>query len=145
MTAEALYHEALVRLAREAAGAGRLESPDAAATLDNPLCGDRVTVELRLRGGRVAALAQRVRGCLLCEAAASLLGRAALGLGAAEISGAREAAAAMLGRGAPAPGGAFSDLEAFTPVRAVPSRHRCVLLPFEALAEALAGARTSKE
>lgn len=32
----------------------------------------------------------------------------------------------------------WSELEMFTPVRAVKSRHRCVTLPFEALAAAIA-------
>jgi NifU-like protein involved in Fe-S cluster formation len=43
----------------------------------------------------------------------------------------------MLRDGARAPGGAFAELELFSPVREVRSRHACVLLPFEALREAL--------
>lgn len=135
-----LYHQALVRLARAADGAGRLEGAAAAATVDNPLCGDRVTVEVRLEGGRVGALAHRVRGCLLCQASASLLGRAAPGRTPAEIREAQAALSALLRSGAPPPGGPFADLSLFTPVQAVPSRHRCALLPFEALARALSEA-----
>ena len=41
---DVLYHERILRLARAAAGAGRLDHADAGATRDNPLCGDRVTV-----------------------------------------------------------------------------------------------------
>jgi nitrogen fixation NifU-like protein len=146
VTAEALYHEAIVGLARAATGAGHLGSPDGSATLDNPLCGDRVTVEVCLRDGRVAALAQRVRGCLLCEAAASLLGRAAVGRTAREIDEARAALAALLcagETGEPSPDGAWEELAAFAPVRGVPSRHTCVLLPFDALRESLARAKTA--
>jgi nitrogen fixation protein NifU and related proteins len=138
VSAEELYHQALVRLARAATGAGRLEAPEGSATLDNPLCGDRVTFEVRLSEGRVAALAHRVRGCLLCEAAASLLGRAAVGATPGEIAAARAGAAAMLQSGAPPPGGPWADLELFAPVRGVGSRHGCVLLPLDALGEALA-------
>jgi nitrogen fixation protein NifU and related proteins len=138
VSAEALYHEALVRLARAATGAGRLEAPEGSATLDNPLCGDRVTFEVRLSEGRVAMLAYRVRGCLLCQAAASLLGRAAAGATPGEVAVARAGAAAMLESGAPPPGDPWADLELFVPVRGVASRHGCVLLPFDALGEALA-------
>ncbi len=134
------YHQALLRLARAAVGAGRLEEPRAAATLDNPLCGDRVAVEVRLAGGRVAALAHRVRGCVLCQAAASLLGGAAPGRTPAELETAHAALASLLRSGTPPPAGPFGDLALFAPVRAVPSRHRCALLPFEALARALEGA-----
>jgi len=141
VTAEALYHEAIVRLARAAHGAGHLVSADASATLDGPLCGDRVTVETCLRDGKVAALAQRVRGCLLCEAAASLLGRAAVGRTPGEIGEARTALAALLRAGEPSPEGVWEELAVFAPVRGVPSRHGCVLLPFDALGEALARAK----
>ena len=149
MSADDLYQQALVALAREAAGAGRLATPGAAgavqarlgtATVDNPLCGDRVTVEVRLEGARVAALAHRVRGCLLCEAAASLLGRGAAGLGEAEVEAARRALLALLHDGTPPPATPLPGLEVFAPVRAVPSRQPCVLLPFEALAAALRSA-----
>jgi nitrogen fixation NifU-like protein len=141
VTPEALYHEALVRLAREATGAGRLEAPQGSATLDNPLCGDRVTVEVCLREGKIAALAHRVRGCVLCEAAASLLGRAAVGMAAVDVGEARARLAAMLHAGAPPPGGAWAQMSVFAPVSAARSRHGCALLPFEALGEALARAK----
>ena len=149
VSAEDLYHEALVRLAREAVGAGALPPPArgtapdvgrGSATVDNPLCGDRVTMEVRVEGGRIAALAHRVRGCVLCEASASLLGRAAVGLGTAEVEAARGALAALLREGTPAPPRPLAGLEVFAPTRAVPSRHSCVLLPFDALGAALGDA-----
>jgi NifU-like protein involved in Fe-S cluster formation len=135
-----LYHERLVQLAREAVGAGTLEAPDGSATLDSPLCGDEVTFQVALREGRVAALAHRVRGCILCRAAASVIGRAAPGATPRAIEEAGARLRDMLERSGPAPEGGFAELSAFTPVGAVPSRHGCVLLPFDALALALARA-----
>lgn len=140
MSAEDLYHARLVRLAREAAGAGALTRPDGSATLDSPLCGDEVTVEVTLAGGRIAALAHRVRGCVLCQAAASVIGRAGPGATTGELHDARASLADMLERGGPAPEGRFAELAAFEPVAAVPSRRGCALLPFDALAQALARA-----
>jgi nitrogen fixation NifU-like protein len=135
-----IYHDALVALAREGAGAGRLPAPAASATRDNPLCGDRVTFDVREEGGRVTAVAHRVRGCVVCQAAASFLGRHAPGQTRAGLSDARRAVAALLAEGTPVPAGAWSDLALFEPVGAVRSRHGCVLLPFDALDDALAGA-----
>ena len=137
MTGDALYQERLVRLARSAVGAGRLEAPDGTATLDNPLCGDRVTIDVQLREGAIVALAHRVRGCVLCEAAAALIGRQAVAASREELAAARASAAALLQSGAAVPPGRWADLEIFRPVRDVPSRHRCVLLPFDAAGEAL--------
>jgi nitrogen fixation NifU-like protein len=135
-----LYQEELLRLARERCGAGRLEAPAGVATLDSPLCGDRITVEVRLAGGKVEALAHRVLGCVLCQAAASLLGRGAAGRTPAEVELTRGALEALLGQGTPIAGEPLDGFSVFAPVRAVPSRHACVLLPFDALRAAIAGA-----
>jgi NifU-like protein involved in Fe-S cluster formation len=138
VTSDALYQEALLRLARAATGAGRLDAPDASASRDNPLCGDDVTVDVALRQGHVTAVGHRVRGCVLCQASASLVGAIAPGRALSDIAGARAALAAMLREGGSAPASPWEELAVFLPVRDVPSRHECVLLPFDALGDALA-------
>lgn len=140
MTGDALYHEALLRLARGAAAAARLEGPDATARRDNPLCGDEVTVDVRVRAGRVAEVGHRVRGCVLCQAAMAVARAGAPGCTRGELSAVRAALAAMLRHGGAAPAAPWQELGAFLPVRSVPSRHGCVLLPFDTLADALARA-----
>ncbi len=138
MTSEALYQEALLRLARAGSGAGRLEAPDATAARDNPLCGDDVVVDVSVRAGRLAAVGHVVRGCVLCRAAASILGAVGPGRDPAEIAAVRAAVAAMLREDGPVPPAPWEELAVFLPVRAVPSRHECVLLPFDTLRDALA-------
>ena len=132
----ALYHEAIKALARAAHGAGRLDAPDGAVLLDNPLCGDRVAMQVTLRDGRIAALAHEVKGCLLCCAAASVIGRRAPGATVPEMEAVAAAVEGMLARAGGVPAG-WEELAAFEPVRRARSRHRCVLLPFEALLTAL--------
>jgi nitrogen fixation NifU-like protein len=141
VTSEALYQEALLRLARGARGAGRLGSPDASAARDNPLCGDDVAVDVSIRGGRIAEVAHRVRGCVLCQASASVLAGAAAGRTPQDVAGARAALVAMLREGASVPPAPWEELAVFLPVRNVPSRHECVLLPFDTLGDALAGTK----
>lgn len=137
--ADQLYQAAIVGHARAARGKGRLDAPDGSATVDNPLCGDRVTIDVRMEGEQVTALGHQVRGCLLCEAAASVIGGRAIGATRAELDAAAEAVGVMLkGANAAAP---WPEMEAFVPVRAHRSRHGCVLLPFEALEKALADAK----
>jgi nitrogen fixation NifU-like protein len=134
---DALYDQAILQRARAAFGAGRLASPDGSAMIDNPLCGDRVTIDLTLADGTVATLGHLVRGCVLCEAAAALIAEKAIGQAPAAL---REIAAGirpMLREGAAPP---WPELEIFTPVRAVRSRHDCVELPFRALTAALEAA-----
>lgn len=141
MTSDALYQDALLRLARAGKGSGRLAAPSATGSRDNPLCGDDVTMDVAVRDGRVADLGHRVRGCVLCQASASVLGSVAPGRSAEEIARARAALAAMLREGGSVPVSPWEELAVFLPVRDVPSRHECVLLPFDALGDALARAK----
>ncbi len=132
-----LYQERILALAHDTAGAGRLDSPDATATVDNPLCGDRVTIDLRLKDGCIDEIAHHVRGCVLCQASAAALGAAATGKTREALADAASALKAML-LGGDAPAGEWAGFDAFTPVAAHKSRHSCVLLPFDTIAEALA-------
>lgn len=52
-----------------------LPMPDATARADgsNPLCGDRVRIELRVEGDVVRSAAFTANACAICTAAASLL------------------------------------------------------------------------
>ena len=137
------YHAAIMSAAHRASGKGRLEAPDASATVDNPLCGDRVTIDIRWDDpggrGRMLEIGQVVRGCVLCEAAASVIVEAGAGVSAADLRAASDRVRRMLEDGGPPPEGAWRKAEMFLPVRAHPSRHDCVLLPFQALLEALDG------
>ncbi len=134
MTAD-LYHDALKALAREGRDRGRLEAPDTTVTLDNPLCGDRVTLDLALDGDRVTATGHAVRGCLLCEAGATLIDRLAPGRTAAELAAWPELVKAYLKDVNATP--PLDGLDPFAPAKPFRARHRCVTLPFEALAKAL--------
>jgi nitrogen fixation NifU-like protein len=131
---DALYDQAILQKARAATGAGRLQEPDGSAMIDNPLCGDRVTIDLTLADGKVATLGHLVRGCVLCEASAALIAEKAIGQAPAALRQAAAGIRPMLREGAAPP---WPELEIFTPVRAVRSRHDCVELPFRALAAAL--------
>ncbi len=141
MSAADLYNERILALARSREGAGSLDEPRIRVTRDNPLCGDRITLDVRLEDGRIAAIAHRTRGCMLTEAAAALVARLARGATPEDAAALREAVAGLLaGRDdGPVP----EDLGVFAPVTAVKSRHECVLLPFDALVEAARAATSA--
>ncbi len=137
-----LYKKALLRLAADATGAGALPAPDGAATRTNPACGDRVTIAVTLADGRIAALAHVTQGCLLTQASAAILGTAGPGLDAAALAKLEARVRAMLKDGAPPPLSAYA---AFDGAAAHPGRHVCVLLPLQALREALDAAKPGGE
>lgn len=130
---DALYQDSLLRLAREAPRQGRLEPNDASVRLDNPLCGDRVRIDLRMSGPRIAELAHEVRGCVLCQAAAGVIGLHAIGLDRAGVAALAEDVDRALTGETPA----LAALQSFAPVAQHRSRHDCVRLPFQALREAI--------
>jgi nitrogen fixation NifU-like protein len=130
-----LYQDRIVALAKAKTGAGKLLAPTKSARRDNPLCGDRVTIDVRLDDkGHIAEIAHQVRGCLLCQASASALSSVAVGRDKASIEILRHDAERAIGREA---GEAAEPFAAFAPVKSHKSRHECVLLPFEALTDAL--------
>jgi nitrogen fixation NifU-like protein len=131
---DALYQERIVALAKSRTGAGKLSAPTQSVRRDNPLCGDRVTIDLKLEEGKIAEIAHQVRGCLLCQASAAALAAVAVGCDAATIAEWCLDAERALGR---VSGQARSPFDAFAPVANHKSRHDCVMLPLATLKEAL--------
>lgn len=135
-----LYRKALLRLAADAHGAGALPDPHRSGTAHNPACGDRVTFDIVTdAAGRITALAHDTRACVLAQASASILGRAAERLSRAEVEALRAQVSAMLKEHAPGPPAPFDAYAAFDGVMTYPGRQTCVLLPLDALLAAFNG------
>ncbi len=69
----ALYSEILLDHFRNPRNYGSLPSADIAYENVNPLCGDRIRIELKIRDGRIEAARFAGDGCAISVAAASLL------------------------------------------------------------------------
>lgn len=134
--AAALYRQHVLEHGRQPRQAGRLDGPARRAQASNTLCGDRVAVSLRLdEQGRVQTLRHDSQGCLLCLASASLMALHAPGLDRDGIVQGRDALRASLREEDGAP--VADEFAALAGVAPYPSRHRCVLLPWEALLDAM--------
>jgi nitrogen fixation NifU-like protein len=131
-----LYKPALLRLAADATGAGRLAVPCGTATAFNPACGDKVTVDVAIEEGRISAIAHDTKACVLTQASAAILGGEIAGLTKEEVADLHKAVGEMLA-GAHAPQAPFDAYRAFDGVVDHRNRHRCVLLPIEAVLSAL--------
>jgi nitrogen fixation NifU-like protein len=68
-----MYTERLLDHYRNPRNRGRLDAPDLAAEEYNPLCGDRVRIEMCTEAGRIIEARFEGRGCALCLGAASIL------------------------------------------------------------------------
>ena len=116
----ALYGELIADHARNPRNRGVLDSPDAADEGVNPLCGDRVRIELRVRSGRIEAMRFEAEACMVTVAAASVLSELLSGVA---VDSAR----------------AIAESDVLTALRTElrPSRMGCALLPLQVMRGAL--------
>ena len=135
-----LYSQRILALAAAIPHAGRLAPPAASARRRSPLCGSTVTVDLRLKNGRIVDFAQEVRACALGQASASVLGAVVLGLGRDEVARGRDALHQMLTAGGPVPGAPFEGYEVLLPARDYRNRHASILLGLDATLDACVAA-----
>lgn len=132
---DTLYQDEILALARQGRALPRLEHATVSARVDNPVCGDRITVDLTLDGDSITAVGSKVQGCALCQAAVAVIADEAVGKSAAELPAVAEAVEDYLaGKTEKTPWGV---LNVFAPVRAAKSRWECVMLPFRAVLKAL--------
>lgn len=137
MSAE-LYQKLLVDHGKRPRNFGPLPSADRSAEGNNPLCGDELTMRLKLSGGRIGQIAFEGAGCAVCIASASLLTLAVTGLLPDQASRvAAEVAALVDGREVDE--ARLGDLMALSGVARYPARRKCALLAWRALEAALAG------
>ncbi|MEH6526500.1 MAG: iron-sulfur cluster assembly scaffold protein [Sneathiella sp.] len=132
-----LYQKQLMRLAADATGEGVMENPDAEIVLDNPTCGDRIKIQVKISDGKITALNHENRSCMLCQAAASVVGENAVGHSREDIASVRDSIESMLKSNSFSAIQGWNAIENFAPVADHKSRHACVLLPFDALINVL--------
>ena len=135
---EALYQELILDHYRRPRNRRPLPEATAESTLRNPLCGDEVTMRLRVDGDVVADAAYAGQGCSISQAAASMLTEAVRGRTRAEAAALLADYAAMLAdRHRPAEQLPPGDLRALSGVARFPARVRCGMMAAEALGRAL--------
>jgi nitrogen fixation protein NifU and related proteins len=102
----------------------------------NPLCGDRVTVYLRLENGRVADASFQGSGCAISKASASLMTDSVKGKTLQEVEELFERFQAMITRSPDAPVDQLGKLTVLAGVRQFPMRVKCASLPWHTLRSA---------
>ncbi len=133
-----LYTETLLDHSRSKRNKRELPSPPAASTEgDNPLCGDRVTLFVRVESGVVSDASYTGTGCAISLASASMACDAIRGK---PVDGAREITDAFVGHllGAEFDGSLLpTELAALSGVGEFPMRVKCATLAWHALRDAL--------
>jgi nitrogen fixation NifU-like protein len=147
-----LYQASILEHHARPRNPGRLPEPTHHAQGNNPLCGDRLTVTLRVSEGQVSEARCDARGCAICRASGSLMTEAVIGRSCAEVRALAQRLLATL-RAPAEPGSApwvaaepdsaggsldpLAPLDAILHVRHFPGRVRCATLSWEVLESAL--------
>ncbi|ODT00165.1 MAG: SUF system NifU family Fe-S cluster assembly protein [Gemmatimonadetes bacterium SCN 70-22] len=144
-----LYQDVILEHNRNPRNWGELPPPSAHAEGHNPMCGDEVTVWLRMEGDRVADISFVGTGCAISKASASMMTQAVRGKTRAEAEAIFAQFHAMVTGQAAAAGAesALGKLKVFSGVARFPTRVKCASLAWHAMKEALespqAGAQAS--
>jgi nitrogen fixation NifU-like protein len=128
-----LYREVLLGHYRAPRNRGRIDEASFAASDENPLCGDEVSVFGRVEGDAIAEVRFEARGCVICVASASLMTEAARGMALGEA----RALVAAVERMVEGKGDVEGDLAALSGVKDYPGRTRCATLPWTTLAKGI--------
>jgi nitrogen fixation NifU-like protein len=142
-----LYQELILDHGRKPRNFRRLEDADRAARGDNPMCGDRMELFLKLGPeGQIADVAFQGRGCAISMASASLMTETVKGKSAEQ---ARDLSAkfrelAMTGTCPHCGADLAEEMERLAPLSGVhefPSRVKCATLAWHTLNAALEGSK----
>lgn len=106
----------------------------------NPLCGDRLTIYLRVESDRIEDVAFQGSGCAISKASASMLTTRVKGLTTVEARQLFERFHRMLAGGSSADSTGLEKLAVFSGVRQFPVRVKCATLAWHTLRAGLEGA-----
>ena len=132
-----LYRDVILDHIKRPRNFGRLEHPDASADGHNPLCGDRLTVWLRMNGDRVEDVRFEGKGCAISTASASLMTEAIKGKDRAAIDELFHKVHTLLTEQSAVPSPELGKLAALSGVREFPARVKCASLCWHTLNAAL--------
>jgi nitrogen fixation NifU-like protein len=134
-----LYDDVVMDHIKNARNFGQLPDADRSAEGVNVLCGDGMTVYVKLNAGAIDLASFRCECCGISMASASIMTEAVSGRPLAEVQALHQAVlAAVDGHDDDDLGDWRGGRAIVEAVRAYPSRRRCALLPWETLAAALA-------
>jgi len=133
---KALYQEVIIDHNRHPRNCHRLADADRVADGFNPLCGDRLTVYLKLRDGVIANAAFEGEGCAISVASASLMTEHLKGKTESEAQAIFDRFRALV-MGEEEAGAGLDKLVVLAGVKEFPARVKCATLAWHTLTAAL--------
>jgi nitrogen fixation protein NifU and related proteins len=135
-----LYRDVILDHNRRPRNFGALEAPDASVEGFNRMCGDRLTVRLKLNDDTISDIRFEGQGCAISTASASLMTEAVKGRTRAEALTLFDRVHRLLTGDAAPPAEELGKLAALSGVKEYPARVKCASLCWHTLASALRSA-----
>jgi nitrogen fixation NifU-like protein len=80
-----IYHEMIIDYSRNPLNFGKLENPDATYHDSNPLCGDSIDIDLKIKEDKISDIKFHGKGCAICMACTSVLTELTKGKGIDDV------------------------------------------------------------
>jgi len=132
-----LYRDILMDHYKYPRGKKMIEHPDIENEGKNPLCGDSMTVQVRLNNDMIEDVGVNCAGCAICTASASMLADIITGKSVKEAREIAHAVKHLLKGEEFETNLELGDLEALEGVKKFPVRIKCALLSWTTLANSL--------
>jgi nitrogen fixation NifU-like protein len=130
-----LYQQVILEHYKKPHGKGSLEQPTIRKALQNPTCGDHLTVDLILdEAGKVADVKWEGSGCSISMATASMMAKAVKGKTLEQVDAIMQKVYAMI-KGEPGDYKAIGELQALAGVAKFPVRVKCATLAWHCVEE----------
>ena len=135
-----LYQEVILDHSRNPRNFGPAEEADLTAQGNNPLCGDRVTIFLKIDDDMIPEARFDARGCAISLASASMMTEMIKGKSIAEAMALfRKFLALVTGQNGMGAGPDLAELKTLAGVNKFPTRVKCATLSWHAMVGALDG------
>ena len=122
-----IYRQYILEHYRDPRNHGHLDQPDIRAADTNPLCGDRVEIDLQVADDKVTDVRFSGRGCAISQASASMLTERIEGATLEDLRALKPA-----------------DILEMLGVEIGPARQRCALLALRVLHQGIGGPYTGR-
>lgn len=132
-----LYRDVILDHNRTPRNFGKIDAPDSSAEGHNPLCGDRLSLYLKLDGDRVTDVKFEGKGCAISTASASMMTEAVKGKDRTAIATLFGKIHTLLTNQDAEPASDLGKLAALSGVREFPARVKCASLCWHTLNAAL--------
>ncbi len=137
MSLKSIYQEVILDHNRKPRNYGSLSHPTHHATGHNPLCGDRIDLDVNMLNERIEEIVFRGESCAICKASSSMMTNAVKGRSRQEAEALIQEFRDMLVSRENKDFDHLGRLKVLAGVRDLPTRVKCAILPWHTLHAAM--------